>query len=113
MLTFEVLSYLRLTERIILKWLIILIPLILSTAIASYFIYKSYIIHIMNPCTKWTIIVLKALTTKFFFGSFILRALSEYTIDNKQDLIDKANIAQYIGATSLLIWAIFALSSYK
>jgi hypothetical protein len=83
-----------------------------ATAVSSFFIYKTYITQIANPCTKWTIIGLKAVTTKCFFSSFTLRAISEYTT-SKQDLIEKANIAQYIGASGLLIWAIFTLSSYK
>ena len=94
MLTFEILSYLKMTERISLKWLIILVPLFLATAISSYFAYKSYIVNIKNPCTKWAIIVLKGITIKFFSGSFLLRALSEYaTVDLQNNLIEKANIA--------------------
>ena len=71
--------------------------------------------HIANPYTKWTVIVLKAVTIKCLSGSLTLRTLAEYpnSIDYQQDLIEKANIAQYIGASSLLIWAIFTLISYK
>lgn len=78
LLTFEVLTYLRLTDRINLRWLPILIPLIIATLMFSYYTYKAYITKIANPCTKWTIILMKGFTTKFIFGSFILRALYEY-----------------------------------
>ncbi len=71
--------------------------------------------QIANSCTKWAVIVIKAMTIKCLTGSFTLRALSEYSTEfnYKQDLLEKANIAQYIFASSLFIWAIFTLSSYK
>ena len=43
LLTFEVLTYLRLTDRINLRWLPILIPLMMATLMFSYYTYMAYI----------------------------------------------------------------------
>jgi hypothetical protein len=87
-LVFEVLIVLKWTVIPEIKYLYTLIPLIIFLVLASILLYNLWISKIKERVNYWAVLIMKAITLKFFMISFILRGMAEIQIKERNALTE-------------------------